>query len=396
MVSEIAFLSSLGVLLPTAVVLSLIFAKLRLPTVLAQIFTGMSLGPNGLGLVTELETLNLLAVLGIVFLMFFVGLELDPSELRRLGFKIIILSLIQMLVTFVIGLALALAVGFSWVTAVFVGSIMAITSTAIAAKLLLERGRLHQETGHVIMGLSVVEDFIAILLILVLPDVALIGKIELNRILGLLFRGILLFVLIIAFGLMIAPRMINFISQFEVEFSEITILSALALGIFFSYVSTQLGFSPAIGAFLTGLMIRGKQSKFLTSKILPIKDLFIVLFFVSMGTLIQVGSLLTELVAVVILGTGALFGKMIGGWLITRLGKLKASGTEVGLILSPRGEFSLVLAKEGARTGAVSTALFSVTGALTIFTVLMSALGLRIIAARAAEEEYKLHGRKDA
>lgn len=394
-VSEVAFLFGLGVLLPMAVILSLIFARFRLPTVLAYLLAGMIFGPYGAGLVTEVETLNLFAILGIVFLMFFIGLELDPNDLKRLGAKIFTLTVVEVWITFAVGAGLGLILGLSWVTSVFVGSITAITSTAVVGKLLIDRGRLRSDMGHIIMGIMVVEDFVAVLLILILPQIALFGQVELVSVLSLLTKGILLLTLIVVFSVTLAPKLINYISQFEVQFSEISLLSALSLGIFFSYLSVVLGFSPAIGAFLTGLLIRGKQSKFLLSKIIPIKDLFIVLFFVSMGTLIQVSSLLQELVPIFVIAAGATAAKIVAGWFIVQVAGLKVSSREVGLTLTPIGEFSFVLAKEGAVLSSVKSTLVSMTGAIVILTVIISAIGLRGNSTQVANEQYKLSATTD-
>ena len=162
-------------------------------------------------------------------------------------------------------------------------------------------------------------------------------------------------------------------SQYELEIGEVAFLLALSFGFLFGVLSDYLGFSPAIGALLVGFFMPVKQSRYVREKILPLKDAFIVFFFLSMGTLIDTSSALSLGVPLLIILAGAVLGKLAGGFLGARLARI-GRPILVGSILVPRGEFSLVLAKTGVDAGLVGPQLYPVAGLAVLVTGLASPL----------------------
>ncbi len=326
-------------------------------------------------MIQDLGTINLLASLGIVLLLFTVGLELDPLEIRKIGPDSFILASVELTISFVSVFGVALLVGLSTIEAVFVGAVVATTSTAIMSKILLESKSFHAKESQMVITASVIEDFATVFILLLLPGLAAASNQVASSDLALLVaKGILLVAVIFVFGWRIAPRIIDRVTQSDQEYKETAFLLALSFGFIFALLSSFLGFSPAVGAFLMGLMIRGKQATFVLDKVGPVKDLFIVLFFVSMGTLINMGAVLTlTLPILAVIGT-AILGKYWGCWTGAKLSAAKSQARKVGVSMLPRGEFSFIVASEGI--------LFPVAGLTTLVSSFLSSIAMRFLNAR--------------
>lgn len=377
---EFSLLLNLGLAIFAAFAFSLLFAKIKQPVVLGQLIAGIIVGPFGLGLVQDLGAISLLASLGIVLLLFTVGLELDPLEIRKIGPDSFILAFVELLVTFFAVYAVALLVGLSNIEAVFVAAVVATTSTAIMSKILLESGTFHDKESQMVITASVIEDFATVFILLLLPGLAAASnQVPPTDLAQLIVKGILLVAVIFGFGWKIAPSIIDRVTQSDQAYKETAFLLALSFGFIFALLSSYLGFSPAVGAFLMGLMIRGKEARFVLDKVGPIKDLFIVLFFVSMGTLINIGAVLTVTLPIVAVIVVAIVGKFGGCWLGTRLSPTRHDATKVGVSMLPRGEFSFIVASEGTGLGIASQLLFPLAGLTTLTTSVLSSIGLRLV-----------------
>ena len=354
--------------------------------VLGQLIAGIIIGPFGLGLIQDLGTINLLASLGIVLLLFTVGLELDPLEIRKIGPDSFTLATVELTISFVSVFGVALLVGLNTIEAVFVGAVVATTSTAIMSKILLESKNFRAKESQMVITASVIEDFATVFILLLLPGLAAASNQVASSDLALLVaKGILLVSVIFVFGWRIAPRIIDRVTQSDQEYKETAFLLALSFGFIFALLSSFLGFSPAVGAFLMGLMIRGKQARFVLDKVGPVKDLFIVLFFVSMGTLINMGEVLTLTLPILAVIAAAILGKYWGCWTGAKLSAAKGEASKVGVSMLPRGEFSFIVASEGAGLGVASQILYPVAGLTTLVSSFLSSIGMRLLKARAAK-----------
>lgn len=385
---EFSLLLNLGLAIFAAFAFSMLFSRFKQPVVLGQLIAGIIVGPFGLGLVQDLSAINLLASLGIVLLLFTVGLELDPLEIRKIGTDSFILAFVELLVTFFAVFGIALLVGLNEIEAVFSAAVVATTSTAIMSKILLESGSFHAKESQMVITASVIEDFATVFILLLLPGLAAASsQVPPGDLALLVVKGILLVAVIFAFGWKLAPRIIDRVTKNDQEYKETAFLLALSFGFIFAVLSSFLGFSPAVGAFLMGLMIRGKHARFVLDKVGPVKDLFIVLFFVSMGTLINIGAILTVTLPIVAILTMAMVGKFGGCWLGTKLSVAKHDATKVGVSMLPRGEFSFIVASEGTGLGIASQILYPLAGLTTLVTSILSSIGLRLITKR---EERKI------
>jgi len=258
--ADFSFLFDLGLAVFAALGFSYLFSKIKQPVVVGQLIAGIIIGPFGLGLIQNLNTIDLLASLGIILLLFTVGLELDPLEIRKIGPDSFILAIVELTVTFVLVTLVGLAVGLTQIEAVFAAAVVATTSTAIMSKILLETKSLTPKESHTVVTASIIEDFATVFMLLLLPGLAAASnQVPPQDIIFLALKGALLVGIIFFFGWRIAPWLIDRISKADQEYRETAFLLALSFGFAFALLSSYLGFSPAVGAFLMGLMIRGPR-----------------------------------------------------------------------------------------------------------------------------------------
>ncbi len=368
-----SFLLDVGIAVAAALLVSLLFYRLGLPMIVGQLVAGMLVGPFGLGLIRDTTAIDFLATLGIILLLFVIGLELDPREFGKVGPRVIVLSSVEFLVAFAVSVLSALSVGWNLGAALFLGSVLGLSSTAIVAKLVLDRAPEHRENLTALMMVMVVEDVIAVFLLFLTPELAGGSQLQASTTFLIVVKAVFLFLASFGFARYLGPRLINKVSQYELEIGEVGFLLALSFGFLFGVLSDYLGFSPAIGALLVGFFLPVKHSRYVREKILPLRDAFIVFFFLSMGTLIDASSALSFGLPLAVIMAGAVFGKLAGGSLGSRLAGI-GRPILVGSILVPRGEFSLVLAKTGVDAGLVGPQLYPVAGFAVLVTALASPL----------------------
>ena len=382
---EFALLLDIGLTIISALGFSLLFSKLKQPVVVGQLLAGMTIGPFGLGLIRDLNTINLLASLGIILLLFTVGLELDPLEIRRIGPESIILAVMEA-ITFGAVFAVAVVLGLSYLESLFVAVVVSPTSTAIMGKLLLETNSLRARESHFVLTASIIEDFAIIVILLLLPGLVVANsQVAVSDMVVFVLKGLLLIGVIFAFGWKIAPKIIDRMSSGKKDYQETAFLLALSFGFAFALLSSYLGFSPAIGAFLVGLTIRGRQANFIMERIVPIKDLFIVLFFVSMGALINLGTLFTITLPIIAVLAVAILGKFVGAWMGARMSFARKDAVKIGTSMLPKGEFSFVVAREGTGLGIAGQLLLPIAGLSTLISSIAASVGLRLVRARPVE-----------
>jgi monovalent cation:H+ antiporter-2, CPA2 family len=379
--STTVFLLDLGIFAAFALGFSLLFARLKMSVVPAQIIAGMVAGPYVLGWVNDPVTINDLSAIGIVLLLFIIGLELDPVELRKMAGKVGAIAMLEVGVAFVLGFASAFyLLGANVLQSAVFAMVASITSTAIVGKVFLERRSVSPESKALI-GLMILEDMVAVVFLITLSSLtsndALLSAGSLAHIALTIAGGLALVAAGYLVATFVAPRIIDYLSAFEEEYEEIPFLFALGLGFSFAVLAALLGYSPGTGAFIIGLSIRGKRSKFLETRLKPIKNLFIVLFFISMGSLINpVPGLAVglPLVGVMLL---VVAGKFIGGVASAML-FLRTRGSKTaylfGAWLVPRGEFSFVIGQLALTLGIIDASFFSTIGLVVLVTAVVGPL----------------------
>jgi CPA2 family monovalent cation:H+ antiporter-2 len=402
--SETAFLLDLGVLTAAALLFSLLFVRLRLPAVTGQILAGMVVGPYVLGWVVDPATLNQISSVGIVLLLFVIGLELDPVELQKTATSIAALAFVEVGVAFAAGFGASVILGFGVTASVVFAMAASISSTAIVGKIILERRMFQASESKTLVGLMIVEDVIAVGFLIVLstitPGAQLNLSQEVSKVIVTGVGGASLVAVGYFVAKYLAPIAIDYLATYEVDSEEIPFLFALALGVLFAVVAAYLGYSPGIGAFIIGLSIRGKQSRFLFEKVSPLKDIFLVLFFVSMGSLIDPFPALAlgaPVAAALIL---LVLGKFAGGYAVGRLVGRRGDGAPsspatYGTWLIPRGEFSLVIAQYALSVGLIGVGAFSSIGLAVLVTAVVGPSLLRFSGPGVAPEDHAARPRSD-
>jgi len=404
--STTIFLLDLGVFSVSALIFSLAFARLRLPVVSAQIVAGMVVGPYVLGWVTDLVTINDLSAIGIVLLLFVIGLELDPVELRKLAGRVAGVAILEMSVAFVLGFgAASVILGADLLQSIIFAMVASITSTAIVGKMFLERGGrspLNTPEAGALIALMILEDMVAVVFLIALSSLTskgtLVSGSSIAQVVTTVGGGIALVVAGYLAATYIAPRIIDYLGAFEEEYEEIPFLFALGLGFVFAVLAAVFGYSPGTGAFIIGLSIRGKRSKFLKSRITTIKDLFIVLFFISMGSLIN--PLPALIIGLPLIGVMALVvsGKLIGGIASAKIFlRIRSSKSAYlfGSWLVPRGEFSFVIGQLALTLGIIDSGFFSLIGLVVLVTAIVGPVIQRLAEPRGASAMFPTKARTD-
>ena len=223
------------------------------------------------------------------------------------------------------------------------------------------------------MSALIIEDILAVIVLSLLPGLATGGSVAWSEIPAWALRGAMLIALILVLGVYVAPRIIDRISQLDLDLDEAGFLLSTSLGFAMAVLSSVLGFSAAKGAFLMGLAIRGKRAKSVYGKIRPIRDLFLVIFFVSMGMLVDPSQFLNASVVLPVVGM-ALIGKYLGSYLGAILSAKREGASDVAIGMTPRGEFSFIIAREAFFTGAARALIYPIAGTVVIATTLVSAL----------------------
>ncbi len=343
----------------------------KLPTVLGYLAAGALIGPSALEAVGDPETIRLLADLGLVLLLFGIGLELGWRRIREVGGTVIVIGLIEMAVMFALGFEFALLLGWSGINAVFLGSALCISSSAILVTMLRESGQLLQTRGRLIVGILVVEDFAAVILLTVLAGVASAEGTDVRTVGTLLVELVAFAVLALVLGAFLAKKLANIFDRFRSE--ETLLIVGLTLCFGLALTAEQLGLSGAAGAFLIGAVLGDSQHAEEMERIMsPVRTMFAAIFFVSIGMLIDLSLMDDYIVPTLVITAVFVLGKMIADTMATFLtGQSGRVSLSVGFGMPQMGEFSLAMIKTGADAGAIGAFMYPVVTGVTAITALL-------------------------
>ena len=390
-VTDLAFIMIIGA------VVTLAFFKIRQPLIIGYLFAGMLIGPlsplwawilpaggpssdllGSAGILSDVSALNLFAEIGVILLLFVIGIEFPYSKIKSIGRVAIGVGTIGLMSTMGVVFYSASALGLNFMDSLFIAAALSISSTAIIVKILEDMGRIKKESSILVLGILIVEDVIAVILISSLQSIALVGSVSLESILLVVVVATGLIVGTFTIGTKIIPRLIDRIA--ESEHREILLLSVLGVCFGYALLANIVGLSVAIGAFLAGVLVAESKSSEV-AKILasPIKDMFVAIFFISVGALMDISHLENYIfiaIALIAVATGMKFGGNLIGNFLFRQKRGKAFRSAFALA-SPRGEFSIVIIKTGVDIGAVSSFLFPLIGIISIITAFISPFLIR-------------------
>jgi len=379
MVTEIAIgqiIQDFSVIMIIASAMAFISFKLKQPLVIGYIIAGIIIGPHTppFSLILNQDILNLFAEMGIILLLFVVGMEFPIEKLRRIGKKALIIALSEALGTFSIGFSVSFFIlNFSLFDSAFVALAISVTSTVIIMKVLEELDIIKEEASYIILGVAIMEDIIIISMLAVLQSVSTSGDVSIVDILISISITLAFIFGVLLLGSKTIPKLINFIGKFHQH--EVLLLIVLGLAFGLSFLSYQIGISVATGAFFAGVLIAESKVHAVTRILAtPIRDMFGALFFVSVGALMDMSLLLIFIIPASILVVVSIAAKFLTVFISSKSqGFSSATSMKSAFGLSSSGgELALVVAKGGVDTGLTSAFLLPMIGAMTIITTFIS------------------------
>jgi monovalent cation:H+ antiporter-2, CPA2 family len=369
-------LQDFSVIMIVAGAMAMLSYRFKQPMVIGYIGAGMIIGPHTppFSLVLNLDVLNLFAEIGIVLLLFVVGMEFPIEKLRKIGRKAFLIALSEAAGTFVAGYIVGqYALSFPFFDSLFLALAISVTSTVIVMRVLEELGMIKDESSVLILGVAIIEDIIVISMLAILQSVGSTGGLSFADI-GISVGITLSFIAgVLVIGSKTVPRLVDYVSRTNQHDVLVVVILALVFGL--SYIAYQLGISVAAGAFFAGVLIAESKSHSV-SRVLatPIRDMFAALFFVSVGALMDISLLPLFIVPALILVAVSLVAKFLTVYLMAKSqGFSKLSSLRAGIGLSSSGgELALVVAKGGTDVGVTSSFLLPMVGAMTIITTFIS------------------------
>ncbi len=376
---EIPLLTDILITFALSVAILLVCHQFRVPAVVGLLLTGVLAGPNGLGLVGKNHEVDMLAEIGIVMLLFTIGLEFSLAKLFQIGRTVMLGGTLQVALSTVVVYAIGVMLGLESGEAVFMGFLVSLSSTAIVLKSLQERAEMETPHGRVSLAVLIFQDIIIVPMMLVTPLLAGQSENPGTALLVMLGKGVGVMALFYVSAKFLVPWLLHQIARTRSR--ELFVLSAVVLCFTVAWLTSSIGLSLGLGAFLAGLIISDSEySHQALGGILPFRDVFTSLFFVSIGMLLDLKFLLENplMVLAAILALFVLKG-LINAFVARMLGFPLRTMILVGLALGQIGEFSFVLAASGVRIGLLENDLYQLFLAVTVLS--MGATPLLIAAA---------------
>jgi len=368
---EFEFLKSLEVIFIASAAVILLLYKLKIPSLIGFIIAGIIIGPHGVGLITDVHFIQILAEIGVILLLFTIGIEFSLTKLFRIKKAVLGGGGAQVLFTIVASAAITYVAIGDINKSIFFGFLYALSSTAIVLKLLAERGEIDSPHGHTMVGILIFQDLCIVPLMLLIPILS--GDvIDIFDIVGKMGTAALIIIIVLLSSRWIVPALLHQVVRTKSRELFLTTIILLCLGI--ALLTSRFGLSLALGAFLAGLIIsESEYAHQALSDILPFKDSFMGLFFVSIGMLMNTefvvdnGIRIAEVVALI-------FGlKIITGMASALLiGNALRTSVMTGLGLAQIGEFSFVLAIAGKASGLISEEFYQIFLSSSVVTMIMT------------------------
>ncbi len=378
---QLGMLSEIGLVILLATILALVARFAKQPLIPAYIMAGAILGPIGLGILQNTETIRFMSEMGIAFLLFVVGLEVNIKKLKSVGVVTLLAGFLQTSIVFTSGFFIATSLGFAVLTAIYLGLVLAFSSTMVVIKLLSDSAKVDTMHGRIIIGILLVQDLIAMLAIGALVNIE--KGISLVLLLQILTRGLVL----VAFAYVLARYIFPKIFRFAAKQKELLFLISVTTCFIFAMLAFSLKFSIAIGAFIAGVALGTlPYSVDIKGRVEALKDFFATIFFVSLGAQLVlkgffnlIDPLLIFLAVVILLKPFVLF------LVVSLFGYTNKVAFQTAISLAQISEFGLILVTIGLNQGHISQEVFSLTVILAIISIILTsyfikhAMGIHII-----------------
>jgi CPA2 family monovalent cation:H+ antiporter-2 len=363
-------ITDLGLILITASIAVIIFKKLKQPLVLGYLVAGFLAGNNFdfFPTVEKTHDVSIWAEIGVIFLLFSLGLEFSFKKLTKVGGTASITALTQIICMLVLGYTVGQLMGWTNMDSIFLGVILSISSTTIILKAFEELGVKSQKFAGNVIGSLIVQDILAILMMVLLSTIAVSSQFSGSELVFAIFKLFFFLILWFILGIFFIPSFLNKAKSLLTD--EMLLIISIALCLLMVIFAANAGFSPGLGAFIMGSIIaETTESEHIEKLIKPVKDLFGAIFFVSVGMLINPQTLVTYYVPVIILTLVTIFGQSISSTVGSLLsGQPLKQSIQAGMSLSQIGEFSFIIATLGLSLNVTQDFLYPVVVAVSAVT----------------------------
>lgn len=370
----ISFIQDLAVIMLVAGVVTILFHRFKQPVVLGYIVAGFIIGPHTppFGLIHDEDTIKTLAELGVIFLMFCLGLEFSLRKLLKVGATAFIAAFLEIVLMIWIGYEIGRWFDWSTMDSLFLGAILAISSTTIIVKALNDLKMKDQRFAQLIFGVLIVEDILGIGIIALLSSIAVSGTVSSGEVFSTVGKLSLFMIVALVIGILLVPRLLAYVAKFESN--EMLLITVLGLCFGFCLLVVKLEYSMVLGAFLIGaIMAESRQLIKIERLIEPVRDMFSAIFFVAIGLMIDPQILLQYAWPIAVITVAVVLGKMLscglGAFIAGNDGR---TSLRVGMGLSQIGEFSFIIAALGMTLQVTSDFLYPVAVAVSAITTLLT------------------------
>lgn len=368
---EADFLQNLAMVMMVAGLVTVLFRLAKQPVVLGYILAGWLLGPQTplpFHLIENEVIIHTLGEIGIVFLLFSLGLEFNLRKIRQIGPTVFLVAPLETGIMFFLGLQLGRLMGWETMDCVYLGAIMMISSTTIITKTLTEMRLQKEKFSEVIFGILIAEDIIAILMIAALSGVGLTGEFAIAPLVSTIGKLGAFLITLLVVGLLVAPRLLDYIGRFKSE--ETLLIAALGLCFGVSLLAIKLEYSVALGAFIIGAVIAESQEIHLIERLIgPIRIMFSAVFFTAIGLLIDPMKIWQYIGPVILLSVAIMTGKFIFCSFGSFIGGYdQKTSLKVGAGMSQIGEFSFIIAALGMNMGVINDHVYPIAVAVSAIT----------------------------
>jgi len=379
MAAEAVLYRDLAYVFVAAVLGGLIAKRLGQPLIMGYVVGGILIGPFTPGpTLSDIHVLELFAEIGVILLMYSIGIEFSFRDLLRVKWVALIGGPVGLLVVIALAVLVGRLLGWNILESLTIGAVTSLASTMVLSQLLIDRGELHSEHGRVMIGITLVDDLAFVIMIVLVPVLTTASGSEFLSIGAGFGEALLILVPVIFIAAKLVPPLMARIP--DTTNQELRILIALALGFATAAVTQALGLSLALGAFLAGMIVSESEvGHEILAELLPLRNAFVALFFVTIGTLIDpkalilYPALLAAIVAVITLGKFVIWTSVV-----KLFGYPLRTAVLVGVGLTQIGEFSYVLVRVARDAGLVEPHLYSATLAASLLTILLNAVLMRV------------------
>ena len=376
---EITFYRELAYVFGAALLGGAVAKLLRQPLIIGYVLGGILIGPFTPGpTISEIHQFEILAEIGVILLMYSIGLEFSFQELMQVKWVALLGAPLGILLSIALSLGVGWLMHWSTIQSVAIGAIVSVASTMVLSKLLVDRGELLSAHGRVMIGITLVEDLAVVVLTVLLPT---LGNTSSSHLTGLAIafgKAILILIPVAFIAAKLVPPIMRRVSRSGND--ELYLLVVLAVGFATAAITQAIGLSLALGAFLAGMVVSGSETHKTLDRLLPLRDAFVALFFVTIGALVDPRILFHQPGLWITLALLILFGKLVIWTLVVRMFRIPwRTALMIGVGLTQIGEFSYVLVRVARDAHLVGGDAYHAVLAASVITIVINGLIMRAV-----------------